>query len=74
MEGQIDDAATVRALLAAAGLAIPDEELERLARLYPGLRRSVDRYYDVPVGDEVMAAVYRAAESAPVDPSRRDRP
>jgi hypothetical protein len=59
---EVDHEAVVRTLVAAAGLTIPDDEIERLARLYPGLRRSVDRYYDVPVGDEVMASVFRAAD------------
>lgn len=54
-------------MLAAAGLAIPDDEAERLVRLYPGLRRSVDRFHDVGVGDEVTAAVFRAAEPSPGD-------
>jgi hypothetical protein len=46
-----DDALeTVRALLA----------VERLARLYPGLGRTVERFYGVDVGDEVPAAVFRA--------------
>ena len=69
----MDDESTVRTMLAAAGLVIPDDEVERLARLYPGLRRSVDRYYDVPVGDEVMASVFRAAERRSGAPERGDR-
>ena len=56
-----DDALeTVRALLAASGLHPPEDEVERLARLYPGLRRTVERFYGVDVGDEVPAAVFRA--------------
>lgn len=62
-DGADEDDTTVRALLGAAGLDVPDDEVERLTKLYPGLRRSVDRYYRVPVGDEVMAAVYRADDS-----------
>ncbi len=54
--------ATVATLLAAAGLEVPDNEVERLAQLYPGLRRSMDRMYDVPTGDEVPAALFRAGE------------
>jgi hypothetical protein len=53
---------TVRVLLNAAGLNPPAAEVERLAKLYPGLRRSVDRFYDIEVGDEVPAAVFRAAD------------
>lgn len=60
MDEAVEDEVIVRALLAAAGLDIPDDEVGRLAHLYPGLRRSVDRYYEVPVGDEVTAAVFRA--------------
>ncbi len=56
--------ATVATLLAAAGLQVPDNEVERLAQLYPGLRRSMDRMYEVPTGDEVPAALFRAAEGS----------
>lgn len=67
MDDAIGEDVTVRALLAAAGLDVPGDEVDRLAKLYPGLRRSVDRYYRVPVGDEVTAAVYRAVDAAPGD-------
>ena len=73
MQEDMDDQATVRTMLAAAGLVIPDDEVERLARLFPGLRRSVDRYYDLAIGDEVMAAVFRAAEPGPETPQSGDR-
>lgn len=56
--------ATVATLLAAAGLQVPDNEVERLAQLYPGLRRSMDRMYEVPTGDEVPAALFRAGEAS----------
>ena len=52
----------VRVLLTAAGLSPPDAEVERLAKLYPGLRRSVDRFHAIDVGDEVTAAVFRASD------------
>ena len=55
--------AQVAALLAAAGLDLPEDEIDRLAALYPGLRRSLDRFHAVDVGDEVTAAVFRAAET-----------
>ena len=64
MDERTDALATVEALLSAAALDVPHDEVERLARLYPGLRRSVDRYYEIPVGDEVPAAVFRAAGGA----------
>ena len=56
--------ASFAALLAAAGLPVPDDEVERLAQLYPDLRASVDRFYAVDVGDEVPAAVFRADDGA----------
>lgn len=51
---------TVKALLGAAGLAPPEDEVERLAGLYPALRKTLDRFHDVDAGDEVTAAVFRA--------------
>jgi hypothetical protein len=56
------DRETVEALLQAAGVRPPEDEIERLAQLYPGLRASVDRFHEVATGDEVQAAVYRAAD------------
>ncbi|MEM7273298.1 MAG: hypothetical protein AAF547_09485 [Actinomycetota bacterium] len=55
-----DPTETVRALLAAAGLQPPDDEIARLAELYPDLRRRIDRFHAIDVGDEVAAAVFRA--------------
>ncbi|MEM9656218.1 MAG: hypothetical protein AAGA65_29295 [Actinomycetota bacterium] len=52
----------VRTLLDAAGLQPPEAEVERLAKLYPGLRRSVDRFHAVTTADEVPAAVFRAVD------------
>ena len=52
------------ARLAAAGVDPPDEEVDRLAGLYPGLRRTIDRFHAIDVGDEVTAAVFRASEAA----------
>lgn len=52
-------------LLAAAGLDPPPDEVGRLAGLYPGLRRSLDRFHAVDTGDEVTAAVFRATEAGP---------
>lgn len=55
---------TVEVLLGEAGLHdVPEEELRRLAQLYPGLRRSIDKFHEIDVGDEVTAAVFRADES-----------
>ena len=64
-QGSMDESealATVQVLLAANGLQPPDDEVERLARLYPGLRRTVDRFHEIDAGDEVMAAVFHADE------------
>lgn len=58
--------AQVSALLAAAGLEPPPTEVDRLAGLYPGLRRSIDRFHQIDAGDDVTAAVFRAADI--VDP------
>ncbi len=57
-----DDAVrTVEVLLAEAGLdQVPAEEIQRLAQLYPGLRRTADKFYEIETGDEVTAAVFRA--------------
>ncbi len=57
-----DVEATVRVLLSEAGITVPDEELARLAQLYPALRHSVDRFHEVATGDEVTAALFRADE------------
>jgi hypothetical protein len=56
------DVETVAALLAAAGLSVPGPEVERLAELYPALRRSMDRMYEIDTGDELPASLFRAAE------------
>ncbi len=55
-----DSLRIVRALLDGAGLAPPEDEVERLAGLYPGLRKTIERFHQVDVGDEVAAAVFRA--------------
>ncbi len=52
----------VSTLLAEAGLTVPDDEVARLAGLYPGMRRQIEAFHRVDCGDEVPAAVYRAAE------------
>ena len=53
----------IQILLGAAGIHdIPERDLRSLARLLPGVRRRIDRMYDVATGDEVTAAVFRADE------------
>lgn len=58
-----DHLEAVRTLLGAAGIEAPDDDLGSLARVYPGIRRKMERLYAVDVGDEVTAAVFRAAEN-----------
>ncbi len=78
----VDPRQVVEVLLRTAGLNVPAEETERLAALYPGLRRSVDRFYKVDAGDEVPAAVFEAGSAldagspyaGPVRAARVDRP
>lgn len=40
-----DDRATVEALLAAAGISPPDDEVEAMIQSYPGLRWAADSLY-----------------------------
>ena len=40
-----DDEATVRALLAAAGVSPPDDEVEAMIQMYPALRGAADALY-----------------------------
>ena len=40
-----DDGATVRAMLAAAGITPPDDEVETMIQSYPALRASADALY-----------------------------
>jgi hypothetical protein len=56
-----DDAATVRHLLAAAGLHPPDEDLRSLTSQYGDVRRQLAEMWAVDVGEEEPATVYRAA-------------
>lgn len=50
------------ALLTAAGVTVPDDEIDRLGGLYGGLRRTMERFHAVDVGDEVPAAIFRAGD------------
>ncbi len=52
--------AEVSALLRAAGVDPPPAEVDRLAGVDGDVRRSLDRFRAVDVGDEVTAAVFRA--------------
>ncbi len=42
---EIDDGAIVRALLAAAGINPPDDEVEAMIQSYPRLRATADSLY-----------------------------
>lgn len=60
-----EETEAVEVLLREAGLRdVPPDEVQRLAELYPGLRRSADRFHEIEVGDEVTAAVFRAGEGS----------
>ena len=51
-----DDGATVRALLAAAGISPPDDEVEAMIQMYPTLRASADVLY-TPEASRFLPAV-----------------
>jgi len=57
----VDDAEVVRALLAAAGITPSDEDIDLLAKTYPGLRSQVERLYAVDTGDLPPAGMLRVA-------------
>lgn len=50
----------IKATLKLNGIEAPEADLASLAKLFPGMRRKVDRFYEVQTGDEVTAAVFRA--------------
>jgi hypothetical protein len=58
----VNDAEVVRTLLAAAGITPSDEDIDLLGKAYPGLRRQVDRLYEVDTGDLPPAGMLRVAE------------
>jgi hypothetical protein len=47
-------------MLGIAGIEPTGADLASLGRIFPALRRKVDRMYDVDTGDEVTAAIFRA--------------
>jgi hypothetical protein len=57
----MNDAEVVRALLAAAGITPSDDDIDLLARGYPGLRSQVERLYAVDTGDLPPASMLRVA-------------
>jgi len=58
----MDDLDVVRALMDAAGLEPPVDEIERLADLYGPMRRQLAAIHAVDVGDADPAVVFRAGE------------
>ena len=53
----------VRALLAAAGLSLTDEQVEKYVRVYPTLRASADQLWQIPeLRYEQPAVVYQATQ------------
>jgi hypothetical protein len=53
---------TVRALLAAAGMSLPDDKVEMYVRIYPKLRASADALFAIPeLRYEQPAVIYPAA-------------
>lgn len=53
---------TVRNLLSAAGMSLPDEKVELYVRIYPRLRAAADALFDIPeVRYEQPAVIYPAA-------------
>jgi len=63
-EASEENRTIVNALLAAAGLRPPAEEVERLAELYEPMRRQLASLYAADVGDVDPASVFRAGEIA----------
>lgn len=53
---------TVRALLAAAGMSLPDDKVELYVRIYPKLRASADALFAIPeIRYEQPAVIYPAS-------------
>lgn len=52
---------TVRGLLAAGGLDLTDEQVEKYVRIYPTFRAAADRLFEIPeIRYESPAPVYHA--------------
>ncbi len=50
----------IQAMLRLAGIEPTGADLASLGRILPGVRRKVDRMYEIDTGDEVTASVFRA--------------
>jgi|RhiMetStandDraft_4_1073278.scaffolds.fasta_scaffold459446_1 hypothetical protein len=55
-----DAEVAVRALLDAAGIDAPEQEVAALARVYPGVRRQTEALYRVPTEDDAPATMLHA--------------
>ena len=56
----LDSLEHVKTVLKLDGIEPPDVDLASLTKLFPSLRRKVDRFYEIQTGDEVTASVFRA--------------
>ena len=54
-----DSLVEIQAMLGLAGIEPTGADLASLGRIFPALRRKVDRMYDVDTGDGLTAAVFR---------------
>lgn len=62
MTSEPDVETTVRALLAAAGMSLPDDKVELYVRIYPKLRASADALFAIPeIRYEQPAVIYPAS-------------
>ena len=59
---ETDDEATVRRLLAAAGIVPPDDEVDEMIKMYPTLRASADSLYTPEASRFVPAFLIDDAE------------
>ena len=60
----------VTVLFSAAGLTVPEDELDQFARQYPGLRRQADGLYRPELRTEEPCLRFSAAEFWPSAPER----
>jgi len=56
----VDSFEHVKTLLKVEGIEANEADLASLAKLFPSLRRKIDRFYEVETSDEVTASVFRA--------------
>ena len=56
----LDSLEHVKTVLKLDGIEPPDVDLASLTKLFPGLQRKVDQFYEIQTDDEVTASVFRA--------------